>query len=230
MTTFTIDPENNIMAHASLKEAQAADIAGAEYFGSEKELAQLAASWPVAGARGRGSSKLLELWNSLPGVAPVKKFKDRTTALARIWKAAQALTPPASTTEATVGAQARPGAPEGGRTPKKATKGGKSAPGAPKAKGSSKKTTSAKKAAPARKGAKKASQGGNEAREGSKKAEVLELMRRPKGATLQEIMKATGWQAHTVRGFVSGTLIKKQGLKVESFRSEDKERTYRVQK
>jgi len=49
MTTFTIDPQNNIMAHASLKEAQAADIAGAEYFGSEKELAQLAASWPVAG-------------------------------------------------------------------------------------------------------------------------------------------------------------------------------------
>ena len=41
-------------------------------------------------------------------------------------------------------------------------------------------------------------------------------------------MKATGWQAHTVRGFVSGTLIKKHGLKVESFRSEDKERTYRV--
>jgi hypothetical protein len=53
-------------------------------------------------------------------------------------------------------------------------------------------------------------------------------MRRPKGVTLKEIMKATGWQAHTVRGFVSGTLIKKQGLKVESFRSEEKERTYRV--
>ena len=65
-------------------------------------------------------------------------------------------------------------------------------------------------------------------REGSKKAEVLELMRRPKGATLAEIVKATGWQAHTVRGFVSGTLIKKQGLKVESFRSDDQQRTYRV--
>jgi hypothetical protein len=53
-------------------------------------------------------------------------------------------------------------------------------------------------------------------------------MRRKQGATLHEIMKATGWQAHTVRGFVSGTLIKKQGLRVESFRSEDKERPYRV--
>ena len=112
MTTFTIDCDNNITVFASLQEAQAADIAGAEYFGSEKELAQLAASWPVAGARGRGSSKLLELWNSLPGVSRVKKFKDRESALARIWKAAQALTPPESTTEATVGAQARQGAPK----------------------------------------------------------------------------------------------------------------------
>ena len=221
MTTFTIDGDNNITAFGSLQEAQAADIAGAEYFGSEKELAQLAASWP--------SNRLIEIWNSLPGVAPVKKFKDRTTALARIWKAAQALTPPESTPEATVGAQVRQGAPKATRTPKKATKGGKrdtAREGAKK--GKTAKTTAAKKAAPPSKGGKKARQGGQEAREGSKKAEVLELMRRAKGATLAEIMKATGWQAHTIRGFVSGTLIKKQGLKVESFRSDEKERTYRV--
>ena len=190
MTTFTIDCDNNITAFASLKEAQAADIAGAEYFGSQKELAKLAEAWPA--------SRLIEIWNSLPGVVPVKKFTDRHTALARIWKAAQALTPPA--------------APQG-------------APDAPKAKGANKKATSGKQAAPARKGAKKA---GKPARAGSKKAEVLELLRRKQGATIQEIMKATGWQAHTVRGFVSGTLTKKLGLKVESFRSEEKQRTYRV--
>ena len=192
MTTFTIDCDNTITAFASLKEARAADIAGAEYFGSQEELEQLAASWSPAGARGGGSSKLLELWNSIPGVVPVKKFTDRKTALARIWKAAQALTPP--------------GAQQGAQD-------------ALTAKGSKKKAHSRKKAARAPKG---------EAREGSKKSEVLELMRRSKGATLAEIMKATGWQAHTVRGFVSGTLIKKLGLKVKSFRSEDKERTYRV--
>ena len=55
------------------------------------------------------------------------------------------------------------------------------------------------------------------------------MMRRKDGATLAEIMQATGWQAHTVRGFVAGT-PKKMGVTVESFRSEDKERTYRVAK
>ena len=122
------------------------------------------------------------------------EFTDRKTAVASVWKAAQAL--------------------DTSSTPQ-------SVRDAPKAKGSRKKAASAKKGGPAR-------QGGKEARDGSKKAETLELLRRPKGATLQEIMKATGWQAHTVRGFVSGALIKKQGLKVESFRSEDKERTYRI--
>ena len=213
MTTFTIDCDQNITTFDSLKEATAADIAGAEYFGSQEELAQLAASWP--------SNRLIEIWNSLPGVAPVKKFKDRTTALARIWKAAQALTPP-------VAPQGAHDAPKASGTPKKATKGEKRATANAGGKKRKASKTPAKKAVPARKGGKKAGPGGQEVREGSKKAEVLELMRRAKGATLAEIMKATGWQAHTVRGFVSGTLVKKQGLKVESFRSEDKERTYRV--
>jgi hypothetical protein len=66
------------------------------------------------------------------------------------------------------------------------------------------------------------------AKDGSKKAEVIELMSRKSGAALDEIMKLTGWQAHTVRGFVSGTLIKKMGLAVESHRSEEKGRFYRI--
>ena len=68
----------------------------------------------------------------------------------------------------------------------------------------------------------------NMAREGSKKADVIDLMRRSQGATLAEIMERTGWQAHTVRGFVSGTLIRKLSLNVESFRSNERDRTYRV--
>jgi hypothetical protein len=41
-------------------------------------------------------------------------------------------------------------------------------------------------------------------------------------------MKLTNWQSHTIRGFVSGTLVKKLGLQVESFRSYEKERCYRI--
>ena len=66
------------------------------------------------------------------------------------------------------------------------------------------------------------------ARPGSKKAAVLRLLRKPQGATLPELTKATGWQAHSVRGFISGTLGKKLKLKVESFKIDKGDRTYRV--
>ena len=67
-------------------------------------------------------------------------------------------------------------------------------------------------------------------REGSKSAAVVELLKRPDGASLKEIMKATGWQPHSVRGFISGTLGKKMRLKVESAKREDGERVYSLPK
>jgi hypothetical protein len=88
-----------------------------------------------------------------------------------------------------------------------------------------KKSKSTKKASPA----KKAPKGGKKAgaaRDGSKTAKVLDLLKRRNGATLKEVMKATGWQAHSVRGFISGTLGKKMGLTVVSTKAEDGERTY----
>ena len=66
------------------------------------------------------------------------------------------------------------------------------------------------------------------ARDGSKKATVLGLLQRKGGATLAQIMKATGWQAHSVRGFISGALGKKMGLTVDSVRREDGERVYSI--
>jgi hypothetical protein len=63
----------------------------------------------------------------------------------------------------------------------------------------------------------------------TKGAKILEMIGRAKGATLAEIMKATEWQAHSVRGFIS-TAGKKQGIKIESAKSEDGERTYKIAK
>jgi hypothetical protein len=67
-------------------------------------------------------------------------------------------------------------------------------------------------------------------RQGSKTTTVVDLLRRSGGATLAEIMKATGWQAHSVRGFISGTLGKKMDLQVISFKNEAGERAYRMDK
>jgi hypothetical protein len=65
------------------------------------------------------------------------------------------------------------------------------------------------------------------ARQGSKTAKVLDLLKRPGGASLKELRKATGWQAHSVRGFLSGALGKKMGLTVTSTKAEDAERRSR---
>src|ERR1035438_8203795 len=67
-------------------------------------------------------------------------------------------------------------------------------------------------------------------REFSKKAIVLDLLRRPKGATMAEIAKATDWQNHSIRGFISGNLTKKMGLTVESTKNEAGDRTYKIAK
>jgi hypothetical protein len=66
------------------------------------------------------------------------------------------------------------------------------------------------------------------ARPGSKTAKVIALLEKSKGATLAELMKATGWQAHSVRGFLSGTLTKKLGLKIESNKPTDGARLYSI--
>src|SRR5947209_2757768 len=68
------------------------------------------------------------------------------------------------------------------------------------------------------------------AREGSKTEKVLDLLKRAGGASLKDITKATDWQAHSVRGFISGTLGKKMGLKIESTKREDGERVYSLAK
>ena len=65
-------------------------------------------------------------------------------------------------------------------------------------------------------------------REGSKTDKVLALLKRADGVTLKELMKATGWQAHSVRGFLSAAIGKKMGLTVVSAKDKGGERTYSV--
>ena len=89
-----------------------------------------------------------------------------------------------------------------------------------------KKGKSAKKATPPKKSPKGKKAG--TARDGTKAAKILDLLKRPEGATLKDLMKATGWQAHSVRGFLSGTIGKKMGLKVTSAKAEDGERSYSI--
>jgi hypothetical protein len=181
MTTFTLDSDKNITAHDATPAAQDNVVA----FATEKELTKLSADWPI--------TRFVEVWNAFAGappfgdLKPVKKFTDRKTAVTRIWKAIQALTPAPAP-------QAAPVAPKKAKAAKKAT---------------------AKDAAPT-------------TRDGSKKAIVLDMLKRPEGATLADIMSATAWQAHSVRGFISGSLGKKMGLKIESAKRDDGQRAYKL--
>src|SRR5271167_943695 len=82
MKIFTIENEtNNITVHTTTQDAEA--VANTERFRNEPGLNKLAADWPAA--------RLVDIWNSLPGATPLKKFKDRQTAVSRIWKALQGL-------------------------------------------------------------------------------------------------------------------------------------------
>jgi hypothetical protein len=170
MRTFAIDSDHNITVFASAEEA--GQQTGAERFHSAEQLAVLAEHWPAG--------RLVEIWNSLAGVQAVKKFTDRKTGIARIWKAVQSLQPAGAASEAKGGNNAGP------KKPRRHT--------------SSKNT---------------------------KAAQVVALLKQPSGASLKSLMNATGWQAHSLRGFLSGHLRKKLGLRVKSFQRNG-ERVYAI--
>jgi hypothetical protein len=83
MKTFTIDTDNNISVFASKKEAAAASTTPFDPFASQNELVELAAEWPM--------SRLVEIWNCIPGVTATSKFTNRKIATERICKAIQGL-------------------------------------------------------------------------------------------------------------------------------------------
>jgi Protein of unknown function (DUF3489) len=202
MTTFTIDEQNNITAFGSAEEAAATTATPFDSFSSQQELAKLLAGWPA--------ERVVAVWNSLPGVEPVKRFKSSNAAAGRMWERIQGLGEPAKPKEER---KAKGGAPAGKGTPAKAK--------------ASKKAAAAKKAPHGQKAAKAQETGAP--RQGSKTAQVVTMLQRKNGATLSEIMDKMSWQKHTVRGFMAGAM-KKAGYTVESFKPDGGERTYRINK
>lgn len=65
-------------------------------------------------------------------------------------------------------------------------------------------------------------------REGTKQALVIEMLRRPEGATIAEIVEATEWAPHTTRGFFAGALKKKLGLSISSEKDDLRGRVYKI--
>jgi Protein of unknown function (DUF3489) len=160
--SFCIGATNDISFVAS----ELRNRTGGVIFSSERELSLRTARWP--------GSRLVQVWNRLPHVQPVKRFTDRRTAICRIWRAIQ-----------------------------------------------ERRVNQIRGTGPQKIASKEAH------RSNTKSARIINLLQQPAGATLQSIMDLTGWQAHSVRGFLSAQLSKKRGLLVESF-TRNGERVYRI--
>jgi len=204
-TIFTIDTDNNITALDAVPPAQEGLIA----FSVRPQFERICNSMPIG--------RLVEIWNGFAGVPPfgdlkpVKKFENREKATRRIWDAIQKL----ATATPTAPPNAKPKAPQ------------QEAPVAAPEPATPFDEPAAKQKAPKARTAKPAKAAGEPKapREGTAKANVLAMIQRKGGATLDEIGKATGWQRHTIRGFMS-VVPKKAGLTVTSTRREDGARVY----
>ena len=115
------------------------------------------------------ASRLVSLWNALPDVRPITKFRDRKTAVRRLWAGLQQILPSSAM------GSARP----------------------------------------------------EKVRATTKQDQVIAMLRRPEGATIDDIVGATKWQRHTVRGMIAGALKKRLGLRVVSEKAE-RGRVYRI--
>jgi hypothetical protein len=190
MNAFTIDADNNITVHASRKAARQTD---GGVFDTAESLAELI---------GPDNKRLVEIWNSLPGVTPVKKFTSRAIAARRIFAEAQKLVPAVQTSMGLAD-----GATEAAPAPTPA----KPARKAPAKRAETQKTAS------------------SGPRATSKTAQLIEMLKRAGGATLEEICRKFGWQVHTTRALMSagGSLTKKHGITVISEKVGD-ERRYSI--
>lgn len=175
---FRIDTDGGISAYPNKNEAQAAVASdGGHIFTTEAQFAEIGKTLPM--------QTLVDAWNSMTGVTPVKKFKDRANATKRLWEVidttlapgmAAAFATPDDSKAAKV--NATPLVPTTEPTP---------------------------------------------AREGSKKALAIEMLKR--GTTREELQTAFGWLPHTTRGFLC--LLGKTH-QIQATKGKDGIRTYRL--
>ena len=130
-------------------------------------------------------------------------------------------------TAATVAEQGAHVAPEEASSKKQASQRKDAPKGQKAAKAAKAKTAPKKKAKAGKKSAKREAAKATPPGPDSKGAKILAMIERAKGATLAEITKATGWQAHSVRGFLSAA-SKKHGLKIESAKKDGGDRVYQI--
>lgn len=196
---FSINSENSVRVLDALPSSDSPAPDGMLVFDSSKAFTHAGLEWPMA--------RFVAIWDKLAprvGLKPVQKFENRQIAMVRIWRAVEKLAePPALGVLEAYGPE---GAAAGVPTPSR---------------------TAAR--TKARKGVKSAKAGEPKApREGTAKAKVIAMLERKGGVTLRQIQDATGWQPHTVRGFVS-VLASKGGMTINSIRREsDKARVYEV--
>jgi hypothetical protein len=240
---FTIDIEDRSIS------CQPERIVGGLNFDSQEGLLSLAAD------RGWGKEEMTAIWNGFAGTPEFndcreqKCFRNRNYAVERIWAAIQRLSQPVTAhgnghkpLVITASESAAETAPAGAQGASAATEGQEAG-----------ETTSQSDEAPLhaapvgdgkqiedmivvpRKRNKKTKEpkvktpkAPKPARDGSKKAEVIRLLQRKNGASIADISNQFGWKAWSVRGFVSGALKAKMGLKIESFKNSSGERSYRI--
>ena len=175
MKSFSIDSKNRIHVEDS---PNVQSSKPGPHFGSEQQWARIADDFSV--------SRLVGIWNKLPGVTPVQRFTSRQTALSRIWTALQSLEPKQKSTvrKPDVQVKVETRAEARGKRPVKEHEG--------------------------------------------RTRQVIELLEAEGGASLEQLVDATGWQKHSVRGFLSGTIRKKMGMEVISSKNANGVRVYRI--
>ncbi len=198
---FVIDTDNNVTACDAIPPAEN----GIVVFRTEDHFRKATAEWPAA--------RLAEIWNGFagtPGFAelrPVKKFETRAVALQRIWQAIQRL---AETAKAKA---AKP-------APKKDDRLRiETAPAAQETTATEKPVLLLKDVS--QRTIHKMNGEPKAARPGSKTATILDLIGRKGGATMAELMEATGWRRAMVQSYLSWTIRKRLGRNVERIEGRD---------